>query len=522
MKKRNWIKLIVTVIVLVIIALLIYMRRRPSGSWGTGKPDFSERSYYSNRIRNVIEKWLQSRSDTENYDRDDGRMKDSYTMFLVVDTAENGIWIEENGEVREDYYSEFPANMKWTFHRSTTQGVTELQGRTRLRIRGYYSEHQWPEQFDLVSSERVTGRRGINFRFKFTTIQKHLYYSSNQFELASYHSGEKATEKTYPSVTVTEAEYERFSGSAAFLEARRREQLGGRGYQSSRANNKASWLRAERSLYEQIDIGVRAEGYRLQSIKVTPGPDYSAGFANVGIRSKGFLQEFFRGRYCGGIYLKIDRLANDTWYAKQVPHPRFASKAVPDLEIEFLVGPGAKMDRSQRKALIKKGRELLLSPRPLVPTEWKTSLSNGAIIEFIGICENPSVDKQWWRPDGTLIDSAPYFSDDVHHPDSENMKMYELAWRIVLPELADAGTPEILVEGAVPPEGKQTRSIRDRYGNSIIKSFYGAVYGFEKTRKQTTLKLGVKLGADPYRRVAFQDISLVPGQNRGFKVVMEN
>jgi len=119
-------------------------------------------------------------------------------------------------------------------------------------------------------------------------------------------------------------------------------------------------------------------------------------------------------------------------------------------------------------------------------------------------------------------DTENYDSNDVHHPDSENVKMYELAWRIVLPELADAATPEILVEGAVPPEGKQTRSIRDRYGNSIIKNFYGAVYGFEKTRKQTTLKLGVKLNADPYQRVVFQDISLIPGQNQGFKVVMEN
>jgi hypothetical protein len=47
MSKKNWIKAIVTIIALVIIAILVYMRFYPSQQWGAGDLNQAEKSYSS-------------------------------------------------------------------------------------------------------------------------------------------------------------------------------------------------------------------------------------------------------------------------------------------------------------------------------------------------------------------------------------------------------------------------------------------------------------------------------------------
>jgi len=44
------------------------------------------------------------------------------------------------------------------------------------------------------------------------------------------------------------------------------------------------------------------------------------------------------------------------------------------------------------------------------PNQFKAALPNGVTVELLGVCEHPSEGKQWWRPDGTMIDDdfRPY------------------------------------------------------------------------------------------------------------------
>jgi hypothetical protein len=43
------------------------------------------------------------------------------------------------------------------------------------------------------------------------------------------------------------------------------------------------------------------------------------------------------------------------------------------------------------------------------PTEdWKITLPSGVTVEMIGVSENPSDGKQWWRPDGSPLAQRPY------------------------------------------------------------------------------------------------------------------
>ncbi len=172
MEKRTWVKLIITMLVIAGIGAGIYRQwywgaeaAGPGAVWGTGRPSEAEQAYYRNRIGKIIENWQDSRRGAE-YD-DKGLFKNSYNTLLVIDVAENAMWIEDGGRVQPENHVEFPSNMEWSFYRTTSQGGSELPGQTRLKLRGYNSSQRFGEEFYLVGVGRGVGRgvRQIHFSF---------------------------------------------------------------------------------------------------------------------------------------------------------------------------------------------------------------------------------------------------------------------------------------------------------------------------------------------------------------------
>ncbi len=41
-------------------------------------------------------------------------------------------------------------------------------------------------------------------------------------------------------------------------------------------------------------------------------------------------------------------------------------------------------------------------------SEFKTKLLNGVTVELVGVCEHPSQGKQWWQPDGSVLENSQY------------------------------------------------------------------------------------------------------------------
>jgi len=41
-------------------------------------------------------------------------------------------------------------------------------------------------------------------------------------------------------------------------------------------------------------------------------------------------------------------------------------------------------------------------------SKFTVTLDNGVTVELLGVCENPSQGKQWWQPDGNLLEQRPY------------------------------------------------------------------------------------------------------------------
>jgi hypothetical protein len=143
------------------------------------------------------------------------------------------------------------------------------------------------------------------------------------------------------------------------------------------------------------------------------------------------------------------------------------------------------------------------------------TLANGAKVAFIGVCENPSGGKEWWGPDGSRLGYTPYLNYERYAPVHENRTIYEIVWRVSLPSGGPSGT-RVSLEGA---RGSYYHQIRDRYGNEILSGIQAEGYLFEKSRKKTTLKLGISVGGGAHEWVRFENISLVPGEDPGFQIM---
>ena len=103
------------------------------------------------------------------------------------------------------------------------------------------------------------------------------------------------------------------------------------------------------------------------------------------------------------------------------------------------------------------------------PVRPEAALADGAKVELLGICEYPSEGRQWWRPDGSLMDSAPYKTTKNNREQEAGFKDYELAVRY--------GGGDISIEWDVPgcrdsgrtgnPFGEDDRRIYDLTVNTV-------------------------------------------------------
>ena len=488
MEKKTKAIIIIVIIFITIIAAGLYIRWHSAGfgfnstvRWGRGYLATSERAYYSSRMGRIIKSWQQTKGNAE-IDRD-GQLKESYQTLLVIDLDKPAIWIEENGRTQEHNYTELPAGIKWELYHTTPQTNNKLTGRTVLKIRGIHSSRQTPERFSFIAN----GREGsFSLNFNSTSLVQSHGTSSRKMRAYNFKSSTKKEGELYGSLIVTDAEYQQYRQSFSKAALSPSEEKG-RPIQKyvTLKENKTTWQKNEKFLYLEIERQVRKKGYTLRSPKVEPGPDFSAGHAELRGHNKTFLHRFFGGVSSVEAYLNIDYLGDNIWYAKSEAHPLHPIIPRRELELEFLICSEKSISNSKEKEFLTKGRQKQQQFAPVPETPWKVTLSNGTTVEFIGICENPSAGKHWWGPDGSPLDYVPYINVEPYDRAREDRKIYEFAWRIQ--KLGDGGAIRYSMEGSKGSYGKQ---IHDRYGNRIIEGLSAQGYGFDKSRQKTTLRLG--------------------------------
>jgi len=495
--------------VLALAVWLCWFRDGDAGSsgapkWGQGELKVSERAYYMERIRSAIDAARMLGWQAES--RSEGQGGDSAFVCLVVDTARKEIRIESDGRVLPEYHTELPPSMDWKLYRSTPDGTTELPPFGRFRLPMSPNEQFIPEQVSLVGTR---GRRESLY-FSFGPDSGSVNYTQGSAwssQSIKWPSSPKQTADHEPnlSIIVSDADYEK-------AKARFKEPDSAQAETPALRENRAAWERAEKRLYQGIEAYLSTKGLRLWMLNLWHGPDYTAARAQLSARSGG-LRSILRGGSGGSVWLKIDYLGNDVWYARSTQHPQRPMLIPPRLDLEFLIPVAGQIAKKDIPTLLAKGRQKQEDVRP--PSKWRVNLPNGASIEFIGVCKNPSGGKPWWGPDGSPLGYVPYPDREGRNSPPGDIAAYEIAWRIHTAQGSGSGT-RVSFEGR---SGSGRRQVYDRYGNLIREELEAYDYVCDKSRTTTTLKIGVPGSNGDLAWATFKNISLVRGENQGFEMI---
>ena len=258
-------------------------------------------------MNRIIEYWQQTRRSAE-LERD-GRLKESYQTYFVIDLDQRALWIENNGRISKGDYIEFPPETKWTLRRYIPTSSTVLSGRTVLKIRGYNTSRITPEKFGLVG----TGA-GSHLHFHFNSNSGGGGHGTGSYRQSSFSFKSSSVNKDelYGSIIVTDDEYEQYRDSLPdLIVLQTNENSAQSDILSELEANKAAWSRIEKQLYMEIDKQVQVAGYELSRLTVEPSLDFSAGHAELRAGSDSFIRQFFGGFSSVETYLQIDNLRND-------------------------------------------------------------------------------------------------------------------------------------------------------------------------------------------------------------------
>ncbi len=493
---------ILTFIIATVSLLLVFWWNRFSPGWGKGNISVSEASYCGNNMKRIIVNWMKTR-DNGNFS-DDGYYDDSYQSYLVFDLAKQAMWMEDNGRILKDNYIEFPAGMKWTFYHITPNGKTELTGRIILKYRGFDTNRQTQEAFFFVGTGR--GKGYLNCQ-----IYGHggsAGYSNNVFAMPQINFPSSTRNDLFGSLIVSDDEYKKYRDSLPDVSSSQSGQL------SVVEQNKEAWNKIEKVLYQEIEKHVNAKGFKLNSISIISGPDFSAAHCKIDSQRNFILQRIFGGISRLNMTLKIDYLGNDIWYVKGKDDTGLNPNTKSKYDIEFLVSDKNKIAKSKYNELIEKGRQIQ-NPFVIPESKWQTTLANGMKIEFLGICENPSAGKQWWGPDGTIVDYVPYINNLEYDKTNANSKVYEFVWRIT-----HRPTNFGIATSFEESNGSDQTIFTDRYGLSLwlTNTINIQTSSFDKSKTRTTFKILFDQNNTNKQTVLFKNISLVPGENHGFEI----
>lgn len=128
-------------------------------------------------------------------------------------------------------------------------------------------------------------------------------------------------------------------------------------------------------------------------------------------------------------------------------------------------------------------------------TKFKAKLPNGVTVELLGVCEHPSEDKQWWRPDGSSLQEKPYgtIKGDRSYA-SSGEKAYEFVVRLA--GAAQSDTKWV----AIPSTGTYATSYPYGHDGKLAHDLRVLHTSFSEETRSGTIRFG--LAAGPWQTVA--------------------
>jgi hypothetical protein len=508
-KPKTLMMILPAVVVVLLVGILV--RRKPYGpfAWGKGNLTVSERTYYKNCFERIIREW---RRRPERVERDiNGVPTYDYDVYLVIDTARSGIWIEDNGVMLQEYYMDLPEGMKWKFYRCSPVGNEELPAKVRLKIRCYYWNSIHPEKIYLHGY----GRGNDHLSFSITSGRGRYDYGEGSFSIQKSWGKYDNGKDYYDSIVVGDAEY------TQFLESIKTEKLSGQsgeGHKATENEEVLRWMTIEKRFYQQIEKQISLNGHVLEQLVVSCSGDCKRAFAHIEAElDEGFMvfnrwnPRRFRGVECN---LKVDYLGEGIWYAKSAPTFQWDNRKR-FLDLEFLVHGRADMSKSEREKWVEQGRK----EHPIVtnPTsKWKVTLANGVVVELLGVCTSPSIAGHWWGADGSALEYEPAFYSGGKRKRIMDKSHFVFAFRFNWPAGTNSSDIQFEVVGG-SGEGYLGRD--GRHNNFEVMVLQELE--FDETAEEGGVEFWISRDRGQEESVRFKNISLVPGEDHGFETEVE-
>ena len=501
----------------------LWRARRNSANadgWGRGQLKVSEAAYYVARIGRIVQQWREMAARAEQ--DADGRLKQPYPVYLVIDTTAQAVWIEASGTMLPEFRCELRRGLTWRVHHCEPKGTKELPGPVRLQFRGLQATRQWPESLYLVgqsgSREHLSfligcrvGLNGDHGKGRFVpTGTQHILQDGVDY---------------YESILVGDAEYKKQRPSLSAAEGN-----------NHGVSGLVAWSKVEKRLYQTIESQIGETGFRLYDLKVEPGPAWSAAHAHVSARRGTRWQHLFGGVQQATGYMKIDHLGEGLWYASTAPQALPGGATV--LELEFVVSESGSPPPEERSHRVVEGRE---RQHPTTPpaSPWQVALPNGATVAILGISQVTDGERPWWGPDGSTVPSIPEFYCESRPPqDKQLARRYEMVWIVDWPSPLFGSThfcwasksrsdPPLLPCIACDRYGERYRHSSDM---DIVETLGSPVGGAMRclhaggilcgpSDTQATFSLGLRFDNGNVEWVTFRSISLRPGEDPGFEIV---
>ncbi|NQV34083.1 MAG: M56 family metallopeptidase, partial [Phycisphaeraceae bacterium] len=105
----------------------------------------------------------------------------------------------------------------------------------------------------------------------------------------------------------------------------------------------------------------------------------------------------------------------------------------------------------------------------VMKAKYGVTLPNGVTVELLGLCEHPSTGKQWWSPDGSLLESAPYQKSSDREAYND-LPLYEIVYRV---NPSGSSLAKITRTSQIPgyfgpyPISRQTEDVSVEFENAV-------------------------------------------------------
>ncbi|MHC4927853.1 MAG: hypothetical protein ACYTER_11135, partial [Planctomycetota bacterium] len=430
MRKGIWGRLglvVLIITVLAVIAMIICNLEPDSLSeragWSRGKMAASERGYYKHRLRGIGDKWRQS-FDEHGYNRD-GRAKEGYDTFMVIDTIEGAMWLESKGSIAQQDYCELPAHMKWIAYRTTHGKNEDMPPVLRFKMRGIWSGQEYPEMFCLHGVKRASD----SFSIYVTSGHILTDYGGSGYTTQNWKSSPKtATEEDeyFKTLFVDDQEWQEYQDKYGVAVLPKNNV-------STERGREAAFYEILEKICQHIEIETSGHDYELRYLhRFEITPNYSAIKGELDLGDDNSLLSILPGqkRWIHNDHLfRAQLIGEDMWYVQTFPDKNRSVRPKHEvLNYEFVMQDGIILSPKDVEKL-----PIDFSKRYPVeaPTnsDWKITMANGVEVELLGICSSPTFGGSWWGPDGNPLDYQPHFGTQSVNISDRNRKSYEIAFR---------------------------------------------------------------------------------------------